>query len=76
MRVNTSRTWSTGNGSPDAICFLVDRPGVALVGVCVYVGAGQYEYNIELLYDVRSSILKLNFYCTILSVSKEEFYHQ
>ncbi|KOB65851.1 Esrom, partial [Operophtera brumata] len=35
MRVNTSRSWNTGNGSPDAICFTVDRPGVVLVGVGV-----------------------------------------
>ncbi|KAF9419106.1 hypothetical protein HW555_004277 [Spodoptera exigua] len=53
MRVNQSRAWNTGNGSPDAICFTVDRPGVTLVGVCVYGGLGNYEYSLELLHDVR-----------------------
>lgn len=53
MRVNSARSWSTGNGSPDAICFTVDRPGVALVGACVFVGSGLYDYTIELLHDVR-----------------------
>ncbi|KAJ0183671.1 hypothetical protein K1T71_000094 [Dendrolimus kikuchii] len=51
MRVNQSRAWNTGNGSPDAICFTVDRPGVVLVGVCVYGGLGNYEYSMELLHD-------------------------
>ncbi|XP_028043251.1 E3 ubiquitin-protein ligase MYCBP2 isoform X2 [Bombyx mandarina] len=55
MRVNQSRAWNTGNGSPDAICFTVDRSGVMLVGVCVYGGPGNYEYSIELLNDVRQS---------------------
>lgn len=53
MRVNQTRAWNTGNGSPDAICFTVDRPGVTLVGVCVYGGLGNYEYSVELLHDVR-----------------------
>ncbi|XP_061382096.1 E3 ubiquitin-protein ligase MYCBP2 isoform X5 [Danaus plexippus] len=55
MRVNSARSWSTGNGSPDAICFTVDRPGVALVGACVFVGSGLYDYTIELLHDMRTS---------------------
>lgn len=53
MRVNTSRSWNTGSGSPDAICFTVDRPGVVLVGVGVYSGAGTNEYSLELLHDIR-----------------------
>ncbi|CAH0578389.1 unnamed protein product [Chrysodeixis includens] len=53
MRVNQTRAWNTGNGSPDAICFTVDRPGVTLAGVCVYGGLGNYEYSLELLHDVR-----------------------
>ncbi|KAH9644214.1 hypothetical protein HF086_008703 [Spodoptera exigua] len=56
MRVNQSRAWNTGNGSPDAICFTVDRPGVTLVGVCVYGGLGNYEYSLELLHDVREDL--------------------
>ncbi|CAH2103304.1 unnamed protein product [Euphydryas editha] len=54
MRVNATRTWSTGHGSPDAICFSVDRPGVALSGACVFVGSGKYDYSIELLHDMRT----------------------
>ncbi|XP_063236464.1 E3 ubiquitin-protein ligase MYCBP2 isoform X2 [Bacillus rossius redtenbacheri] len=50
-RTNQSRTWNTGNGSPDAICFSVDRPGVVVAGVCVYGGLGNYEYELELLDD-------------------------
>jgi hypothetical protein len=53
MRVNQSRAWHTGNGSPDAICFTVDRPGVMLVGVGAYGGLGHYEYTLELLQDLR-----------------------
>lgn len=51
-RTNQSRTWNTGNGSPDAICFQVDRPGISLAGVGVYGGIGHYEYELELLEDV------------------------
>ncbi|XP_041987793.1 E3 ubiquitin-protein ligase highwire [Aricia agestis] len=53
MRVNQTRSWNTGNGSPDAICFTVDRPGVVLLGACVYGGMGNYDYTLELLHDVR-----------------------
>lgn len=51
-RTNQSRTWNTGNGSPDAICFQVDRAGISIVGVGVYGGIGHYEYELELLEDV------------------------
>ncbi|CAG9838821.1 unnamed protein product [Diabrotica balteata] len=50
-RTNQSRTWNTGNGSPDAICFQVDRPGISIIGVGVYGGIGHYEYELELLED-------------------------
>ncbi|CAH2036099.1 unnamed protein product, partial [Iphiclides podalirius] len=56
IRVNQNRAWNTGNGSPDAVCFTVDRPGVMLVGACVYGGLGHYEYTLELLHDVRTTI--------------------
>ncbi|KAL0280278.1 UNVERIFIED_CONTAM: hypothetical protein PYX00_001618 [Menopon gallinae] len=52
MRTNQTRTWNTGKGSPDAICFTVDRPGIVIAGVCVYGGIGMYEYELELLDDV------------------------
>lgn len=50
-RTSTSRTWNTGNGSPDAICFSVDRAGIFVVGCCVYGGMGTYDYELELLDD-------------------------
>lgn len=49
VRMSQSRTWSTGNGSPDAVCFSVDRQGVLVAGVCVYGGVGTYDYEVELL---------------------------
>ncbi len=54
-RTSNSRTWNTGNGSPDAICFSVDKPGIFIVGCCVYGGMGSYEYELELLDDQNSS---------------------
>ncbi|KAB7503617.1 E3 ubiquitin-protein ligase MYCBP2 [Armadillidium nasatum] len=48
-RMSQSRTWSTGNGSPDAICFSVDRHGIMIAGVCVYGGVGTYDYEVELM---------------------------
>ena len=54
---NQSAYWNTGNGSPDAVCFTVDRPGIIIAGVCVYGGGGgQYEYEVELLDDVSETM--------------------
>ncbi|XP_073976386.1 MYC binding protein highwire isoform X3 [Rhodnius prolixus] len=53
-RTNQSRTWNTGNGSPDAICFSVDRPGVVVAGVGVYGGVGSYDYELEMLDDTNT----------------------
>ena len=50
-RTSNSRTWNTGNGSPDAICFTVDRAGILVAGAAVYGGAGNFEYELELLQD-------------------------
>ena len=55
-RTSNNRTWNTGNGSPDAICFSVDRPGIFIVGCCVYGGMGTYEYELELLDDQSSGL--------------------
>ena len=52
-RIHQARSWNTGNGSPDAICFTVDRSGIVIAGVGIYGGAGIYEYELELLDYVR-----------------------
>nr|XP_022909947.1 E3 ubiquitin-protein ligase MYCBP2 isoform X2 [Onthophagus taurus] len=50
-RTNQSRTWNTGNGSPEAICLQVDRSGISIVGIGVYGGVGHYECDLEILED-------------------------
>lgn len=55
-RTSQSRTWNTGNGSPDAICFTVDRPGVAVAGVCVYGGVGTYDYEVEIMDETGGGV--------------------
>ncbi|XP_043104389.1 E3 ubiquitin-protein ligase MYCBP2 isoform X20 [Puntigrus tetrazona] len=50
-KTSQGRSWNTGNGSPDAICFMVDKPGAVLVGFCVYGGGGIHEYELEVLAD-------------------------
>ncbi|XP_046440285.1 E3 ubiquitin-protein ligase MYCBP2-like isoform X2 [Daphnia pulex] len=50
-----NRSWNTGNGSPDAICFTVDRPNVSVIGVGVFGGGGSYTYELELLELIRSA---------------------
>lgn len=57
-RTNQSRSWNTGNGSPDAICFSVDRPGIVIAGVGIYGGAGVYDYELELLDDVSNYFIR------------------
>uniref|UniRef100_A0ABM0LXG7 Probable E3 ubiquitin-protein ligase MYCBP2 n=1 Tax=Saccoglossus kowalevskii TaxID=10224 RepID=A0ABM0LXG7_SACKO len=54
-RVSQGRSWNTGNGSPDAVCFSVDRSGVIIIGFGVFGGLGQYEYELELLDDIEGS---------------------
>lgn len=55
-KTSQGRSWNTGNGSPDAICFVADKPGVVLVGVCVYGGGGIHEYELEVLADDVSAV--------------------
>uniref|UniRef100_UPI00358FE14E E3 ubiquitin-protein ligase MYCBP2-like isoform X1 n=1 Tax=Myxine glutinosa TaxID=7769 RepID=UPI00358FE14E len=50
-RTSQGRSWNTGNGSPDAVCFSVDRSGVVVTGFCLYGGGGTHEYELELLVD-------------------------
>ena len=51
--VSQNRSWNTGNGAPDAICFTVDRPNISIIGVGVFAGSGTYGYELELLELVR-----------------------
>lgn len=63
-KVSQNRTWNTGNGSPDAICFSVDRSGVMIAGVTVYGGVGnEWHYELELLDDVSYCS-----YCNLLQI--------
>ncbi|MXQ93585.1 hypothetical protein E5288_WYG018908 [Bos mutus] len=50
-KTSQGRSWNTGNGSPDAICFSVDKPGIVVVGFSVYGGGGIHEYELEVLVD-------------------------
>ncbi|EDM02456.1 pam, highwire, rpm 1 (predicted) [Rattus norvegicus] len=50
-KTSQGRSWNTGNGSPDAICFAVDKPGIVVVGFSVYGGGGIHEYELEVLVD-------------------------
>ena len=59
-RTSPNRTWNTGNGSPDAICFTVDRPGIMIAGAGVYGGVGTFDYELELLQDQSSSDKQFN----------------
>lgn len=59
IKTSQGRSWNTGNGSPDAICFSVDKPGVVVVGYHVYGGGGIHEYELEVLVD-DVSLLFLN----------------
>ena len=53
-RTSSSRTWNTGNGSPDAICFSVDKSGIFIVGCCIYRGLNTNKYEVELLDDTSA----------------------
>lgn len=61
-KTSQGRSWNTGNGSPDAICFSVDKAGVVVVGFSVYGGGGIHEYELEVLVDDVSTTFekKLN----------------
>lgn len=59
-RTSTSAYWNTGQGSPEAICFCVDRPGIVIAGVGLYAGQGQYDYEIDILDEVI--LMKLMIY--------------
>ena len=48
---SNSGAWSAGNGSPDAICFSVDRAGILITGSTVYGGVGTFDCELALLHD-------------------------
>ncbi len=54
--------WNTGNGSPDGICFTVDRLNVCVIGVGSFGDGGVYAYELELL-DLVSIYAEL-LHCT------------
>jgi hypothetical protein len=60
-KINQTKTWNAGNGSPDAICFWVDRAGITIAGCGVFAGVGNYEYELELLAEVLIIYLKTIF---------------
>lgn len=49
VKTSYSATWNTGNGSPEAICFQVDKPGLSIAGIGIYAGSGHFEYEFEIL---------------------------
>lgn len=51
-RTSQTAYWNTGNGSPDAIELMVDKPGIVIAGICLYGGEGSYNYELELLDEV------------------------
>ena len=62
-RTSQGAYWNSGNGNPDAVCFSVDRPGIVIAGAGIYGGGGNYEYELELLEDVRiNNLVHLRFF--------------
>lgn len=55
-RASQTAYWNTGNGSPDAIELMVDKPGIVIAGICLYGGEGSYNYELELLDEVNINI--------------------
>ncbi|XP_064637403.1 E3 ubiquitin-protein ligase MYCBP2-like isoform X3 [Lineus longissimus] len=51
-RMSQSAYWNPGNGSPDSVCFSVDRQGIVIAGVGVYGGGPHYDYELELLDEI------------------------
>lgn len=60
-RTDNTKSWNTGNFGPDAISFSVDKPGIVIAGAMAYSGSGNYDYQLELLQDVRIGVLDVIF---------------
>ncbi|XP_022651457.1 E3 ubiquitin-protein ligase rpm-1-like isoform X3 [Varroa destructor] len=51
QRLQPNRSWNTGNGSPDAICFSVDRAGISIAGAVIYgtsIASHDWVYELDL----------------------------
>lgn len=52
-RRSSSKSWDTGSGTPEAICFSVNKSGIYISGVSVYAfSMGQLKYQLQLLNQV------------------------
>ena len=75
-KTSQGRSWNTGNGSPDAICMTVDKPGAVLVSFCVYGGGGIPEYELAVLAaDVRAIRVGLVLWRGCCAESPAEFFY-
>lgn len=72
-KTSQGRSWNTGNGSPDAICFSVDKPGIVVVGFSVYGGGGIHEYELEVLVDDVSTTLTM--FMSLCELCVRTYYH-
>ena len=71
-RRSSTKSWETGSGTPEAICFSVNRNGIHISGVRVYsFSMGQLKYQLQILHQTfDEKIDKNNFkWRTLSSVS-------
>ncbi|CAG0913072.1 unnamed protein product [Notodromas monacha] len=50
-RVSQAKMWNACNGSPDAIGFVVDHPGIIIAGAKVFGSNAMLDYELELLVE-------------------------
>lgn len=61
-RRSTSKSWDTGSGNPEAICFSVNKSGIHISGVRVYsFSANQVKYQLQLLDQISDDNNKNSF---------------
>ncbi|KAH7646731.1 e3 ubiquitin-protein ligase-like protein [Dermatophagoides farinae] len=49
-RRSSTKCWNTGSGSPEAICFSINKPDIYISGVRVYTSTvAQFKYQLQLL---------------------------
>lgn len=57
-RRSSTKSWDTGSGSPEAICFSVNKNSIYISGVRVYAfSMGQLKYQLQLLDQVNSEMM-------------------